>query len=475
MDRQRLVLGILLVSIFILTGTVSAQDDLVANSPRTDEYLSSGSTNDYVSNLEAGHWTVVTYLDSWYDLEVKITISWDISGLNIIAVSGSGTGNYPSVDFTLNSSSTVYITVSENSIYHDTSGYYDIGIYDDNHVSGIYPSIAANVPRTDEYLYSGSTNYYVSELEAGHWTVVVYLESSDDLEVKITVSSDILGLNIIGVSGSGTGNYPSVDFTLNSNSSVYIAVSENSVYHDTSDYYEIGVYDDSHVSGIYPAIAANVPRTDEYLYSESTNYYVSNLEAGHWTIVTNYDSWYDLEVKITVSLDISGSDIIAVSGSGTGNYPGVDFTLNSSSTVYIAVSENSVYHDTSGYYEIGIYDDSHVPGLLASINPDDWIIIIILAIIFIPICVGGIIGRRSESKGRESYETIAVEAPIHVIPDEYKESVRYDGSETTTVRLPLKCPSCGAEVSFEGIDWVGPLEAKCGFCGGTMRATFERV
>ena len=48
MDRQRLVLGILLVSMFLLTGTVSAQDDLVANSPRTDEYLYSGSTNDYV-------------------------------------------------------------------------------------------------------------------------------------------------------------------------------------------------------------------------------------------------------------------------------------------------------------------------------------------------------------------------------------------------------------------------------------------
>ena len=359
MDRQRLVLGILLVSIFLLIGTVSAQDDLVDNIPRTDEYLYSGSANSYVSDLEAGHWTVVANLDPWYELEVKITVSLDISGSNIIAVSGNDTGNYPYADFTLNSNSTVYIVVSENSVYHDTSGYYEIGVYDDSHVSGILPSIITNVPRTDEYLYSGSTNSYVSDLEAGHWTVVIEPD------------------------------------------------------------------------------------------------------------------WDDIEVKITVSLDISGSNIIAVSG--TGNYPRVDFTLNSSSTVYIAVSENSVYHETSGYYEIGVYDDSNVPGLLASIDPFDFIFIIILVVTFVPICVGSIVSSRRRRKGRESHESIAVEAPIHVIPDKHQKSVQYHGSQTTTVRLPLKCPSCGAEVSHEGVDWVGPLEAKCGYCGGTMRATFERV
>ena len=64
---------------------------------------------------------------------------------------------------------------------------------------------------------------------------------------------------------------------------------------------------------------------------------------------------------------------------------------------------------------------------------------------------------------------------MHAIPDEYQGSVQHHGSQTTTVRLPLKCPSCGAEVSHESVDWVGPLEAKCSYCGATMRATFERV
>ena len=124
---------------------------------------------------------------------------------------------------------------------------------------------------------------------------------------------------------------------------------------------------------------------------------------------------------------------------------------------------------------MGVYDDGHVPGLLASIDPDDLIAIIILAVILIPICIGCVVGTIRDRREGESYESISIEAPIHVIPEKYQESVRYDGSETTTVRLPLKCPSCGAEVSFEGIDWVGPLEAKCSYCGGTMRATFERV
>ena len=43
------------------------------------------------------------------------------------------------------------------------------------------------------------------------------------------------------------------------------------------------------------------------------------------------------------------------------------------------------------------------------------------------------------------------------------------------VILESKCPSCGGEVSHENVDWVGPLEASCGYCGGTIRATFERV
>ncbi len=52
---------------------------------------------------------------------------------------------------------------------------------------------------------------------------------------------------------------------------------------------------------------------------------------------------------------------------------------------------------------------------------------------------------------------------------------RSDGSDIRTVRLPSKCPSCGAALSPEGIDWVGPMEAKCTYCGGVVHAKLERL
>jgi hypothetical protein len=68
-----------------------------------------------------------------------------------------------------------------------------------------------------------------------------------------------------------------------------------------------------------------------------------------------------------------------------------------------------------------------------------------------------------------------VEAPSFVIPERHRGRTRSDGTEMKTVRLPERCPSCGAAVSQEGIDWVGPLEAKCSYCGATLRATFESL
>lgn len=65
-----------------------------------------------------------------------------------------------------------------------------------------------------------------------------------------------------------------------------------------------------------------------------------------------------------------------------------------------------------------------------------------------------------------------IEAPSFVIPH---ARTRSDGSQMKTVRLPDRCPSCGAALSHEGIDWVGPMEARCTYCGGTVKARFEEV
>jgi hypothetical protein len=223
------------------------------------------------------------------------------------------------------------------------------------------------------------------------------------------------------------------------------------------------------------SLVANVPRDTQHIWGNESTNYAADLEAGHWTVVVNSDSFWGLEVKITVATDSGYTNILAESGTDTGNFPRVAFTLDTNGTVYIRVSENSVYHDTSGYYKIGVYDDSHVPGFLASLDIFDFVFIIIIIGVLAPICIGLIACRRSRRGVQRIHESIAVEAPIHALPDKYQGSVQRHGSQTTTVRLPLNCPSCGAEVSHEGVDWVGPLEAKCSYCGGTMRATFERV
>lgn len=95
------------------------------------------------------------------------------------------------------------------------------------------------------------------------------------------------------------------------------------------------------------------------------------------------------------------------------------------------------------------------------------IIIVIIGVVFACRASSGIAS--SVARG------FTIEAPSFVIPERYRGERRSDGSEVRTVRLPDRCPSCGAATSHEGIDWTGPLEAKCNYCGGTLKATFERV
>jgi hypothetical protein len=120
----------------------AAQTNLLPNEPRSFETLWGGFMgtyyNDYRADLTAGHWAIIVTIV--IGLEVNVTVSSDSGFINVIAVSGHGSGNYPNVDFTLSGAGTVYVRVAENSVYHDTFGSYNIGIYDDLH-NPIYRTI----------------------------------------------------------------------------------------------------------------------------------------------------------------------------------------------------------------------------------------------------------------------------------------------------------------------------------------------
>jgi predicted RNA-binding Zn-ribbon protein involved in translation (DUF1610 family) len=42
--------------------------------------------------------------------------------------------------------------------------------------------------------------------------------------------------------------------------------------------------------------------------------------------------------------------------------------------------------------------------------------------------------------------------------------------QKSVYRTPPICPSCGADINTETVDWVGPLQAKCPYCGATVDA-----
>ena len=224
----------------------------------------------------------------------------------------------------------------------------------------------------------------------------------------------------------------------------------------------------------------NEARTYEHLWGGDSVTYVASLTSGHWTVIVTSDAFWGLQIRIVVATDSSFADIIAENGLSTGNFPSIEFDLSSAATVYIRLEENSVYGDTSGFYDIGVYDEGHVVGArFGSFLSANWTILLFtLPFVFIIIpCVFA--ARRGRGPGAQQYyrrrRSFTMDAPSYAIPEEQRGRTRSDGSDLTTVRVPKVCPNCGAALAQSTLDWTGPLEASCNYCGATIRATFERV
>jgi hypothetical protein len=245
------------------------------------------------------------------------------------------------------------------------------------------------------------------------------------------------------------------------------------------------------------SLVPNEERESEFIWGREDSFYDPNdyevpLSSGHWTVVVVKSTFSDLEVNVTVARDSAITDIIAASGTGWGDLPSVDFDLSTSQTVYIRVHENSVYGDTSGSYDIGVYDDAHGPppnDLFPGFDLWGWLMpFMIIPFVFV-FCIlivvfgslrrrGGMSLRRTRALQRRQLRRMrhfTMDAPDYAIPDEHRGQRRSDGTDIRTVRVPTKCPNCAASLSQDDIDWVGPLEAECKYCGASVRATFERV
>lgn len=44
-------------------------------------------------------------------------------------------------------------------------------------------------------------------------------------------------------------------------------------------------------------------------------------------------------------------------------------------------------------------------------------------------------------------------------------------SKRIVYQIPSSCPSCGASLNSEQVDWVGPLQAQCPYCLATIEAS----
>ncbi len=204
-------------------------------------------------------------------------------------------------------------------------------------------------------------------------------------------------------------------------------------------------------------LVPNEPKSHETLWGGDSNSYTADLESGYWTVTV--ETGFSLEVKITVALDIGYADVIAVSGEGSGNFPTVGFTLNESAIVYIRVAENSVYGDTTGIYEVGVYSDSNAPILpLLELDFFSFMVLLFFGIPSVIIIVCLVFARKSA----KALGTISTESnyDITVLPRKTRKLLRE--------QLPTNCPNCDGTLTYGTVRWVGPRTAECPYCGNSV-------
>lgn len=215
------------------------------------------------------------------------------------------------------------------------------------------------------------------------------------------------------------------------------------------------------------------------------HYYTANLTSGYWKVVVTVHG-ISIVPYVKVSTNESFNNNIAQGSSYSGNIS-LSFILSSAQLVYIKVS-NLVDHNTTGQYYIGVFEQAqptqaettvwefipstviyHAPPVMPNLTTDlifggGAVIVSVILLLFF---------------ASQSTTTRTPKLPDHQLVD--SPSFSSHGGWSTQVysgrvlRLPLKCPWCGADVDPKEIEWVAPLEARCAYCGGLFHATWEKT
>ena len=91
-----------------------------------------------------------------------------------------------------------------------------------------------------------------------------------------------------------------------------------------------------------------------------------------------------------------------------------------------------------------------------------------MGILGLIICIAALRSKEPQIRAMPTYrpDTITYTGDYTIHP-EFSEQKK---SGKSIYQIPSVCPSCGAAISNEEVDWVGPLKAKCPYCNATIDA-----
>ncbi|NHJ12377.1 MAG: hypothetical protein EAX95_01820 [Candidatus Thorarchaeota archaeon] len=91
-----------------------------------------------------------------------------------------------------------------------------------------------------------------------------------------------------------------------------------------------------------------------------------------------------------------------------------------------------------------------------------------MAVIGFLVCVGVL----ASSSGRTRPVGVGAGYSISTTGDAMyaDRGTSYSPRKRVVFQVPPKCPSCGAPLSAESVEWVGPLECQCPYCFATVEA-----